>query len=369
MVVFPKNIKGGFRNLRAGTCRLAQLTLARKAVELAVADIDPHHHAAHSDLSQPQRHALGEQIEHDPHVLVVQKIARRGAAVPHRFDRLHMVARPYRRRVKPQCKGLEREPHLPEPTRKPVFIALGKLSDGIDANAPQLGGRRRSDIEQILHRQRIDDLTVVIGHDACDSVRLFVIRAQLCGDLVVCHANADRDPQLKLHALADLLRNLHRRAEQLPAPRNIQPRLIQAERLDEVGVGIEYLPQHDADPHIFGVIRRHDDKLRAGLFRLPYCLPRLHAALLGRIARGQHDPVPLLLITANGDRPATQLRCALLLYGCVKGVGVHMQYLTPHAGHLLLTLYRYHRTIVRLRQEEFTGKPVQSSIIVLYYIW
>ena len=58
------------------------------------------------------------------------------------------------------------------------------------------GAANRNRLEQVLHRQRIDNLLIVVAPDAGDGVRLFVVAAQLGGDLFVRHPNAGGDAQL-----------------------------------------------------------------------------------------------------------------------------------------------------------------------------
>ena len=90
------------------------------------------------------------------------------------------------------------------------------------------------------------------------------------------------------------------------AAAHIRPALIQAERLDLVGVVLQDLAHITAVPHILAVVRRHDEKVAAALLRLPDRHARLDAHPLGGVAGGQHDAVAVLLAAADGDAFAAQ---------------------------------------------------------------
>ena len=63
-------------------------------------------------------------------------------------------------------------------------------------------------IERI--RQGVNNINVIIPFNACNGVRLFIVAAQLGGDLVIRYPNAGSDTQLILYPVANLLRYGHR---------------------------------------------------------------------------------------------------------------------------------------------------------------
>ena len=88
---------------------------------------------------------------------------------------------------------------------QPLRVRIREIANGQDAALKQLILGSAAYIKKILHRQRPHDIPIVLFRNYGNSIRLFVIAAQLGKDLVVGHPNLYRDPQLKLYSLADLV--------------------------------------------------------------------------------------------------------------------------------------------------------------------
>lgn len=85
-----------------------------------------------------------------------------------------------------------------------IHRTLSQLADSIDAKAVQLSLGGWTDIEQIVYRQGIGNLLVVIRLNTGDFIGFFVVTTQLGSDFVVRHTNADGDPQLKFNAVTKI---------------------------------------------------------------------------------------------------------------------------------------------------------------------
>ena len=231
--------------------------------------------------------------------------------------------------VQSQSKGLEHRPHLTQLPGQGVQRSLGQPPDGADAQPPQLLAGGWPYIEQILHRQGVDHLPVVVPFNTGDGVRLFIVAAQLGGDFVVCHPDAAGDAKLELHPVTDFSGNGHGGAEHPYAAGDVQPVFIQAEGLDLVGIVLINFPCHLAEADIFPHIRGQHDQMGTALSGLPDCHTGLDAIWLGNIVGGQHNAVPLLLAAAYRQRLVPQLRVALHLHRGVKTVLIHVQNVSP----------------------------------------
>ena len=233
-----------------------------------------------------------------------------------------MIRLLHRGDIPPLCEHTEDQSHFPKAPLQHILRALRQPADGVDPNGPQFFGGGRPHIEQVLHRQGVDDLLVVILLDPGDGVRLFVVAPQFGGDLVVGHADAGRDAQFRLDPAADLPGDGHGGAVQPHAARHIQPVLIQAKRLHLVGVVLVDLSGIAADANILVHVGGQGNKLGATLF----CLPDGHAGFdavgLGDIIRGEYDAVPLLLAPTHRQRRVPQFRVALHLDAGVEAVHI-----------------------------------------------
>ena len=325
-------LEQGHPNLRhflAGAGRAGQLLLPAIGAELRVADRDLHHGAAGGQFPHPGTDALCQQQQHQLYIGLVHEIPGRGGAVANGFDVGDVPAALDRGNVPAIGEHMQDDPHFPQPPLQELHRALRQVSDGADPHGPELAAGGRADVQQVLHRQRIDDLFVIVLFDPGDSIRFSVVAAQLGCHLIVCHANAGRDAQLFLDAAADLPGDGHGGAVQAHAPRHVQPALIQAEGLHLVGVVLIDLPGIAADPDVLRHIRRQDHQIRTDLFGLPDGHAGFDPAWLCHIVGGEHDPVPLFLAAADSDRLSPQLRVALDLHGCVKSVDIAVQNI-PH---------------------------------------
>ena len=255
-----------------------------------------------------------------------------------------MVLPGHRRGIQPAGEGGQRIPHLAKPPAQGLGVGFCQLPDRADTVRVELAPGGRSHIQKVLHRQRVDNLLIIVRLDAGDGVGLFVITAQFCSDFVVGNADAHRDAQFPLDPVADLLRHGHGAAEQPHAAAHIRPTFIQAERLDLVGVVLQDLAHITAVPHILAVVRRHDEKVAAALLRLPDRHARLDAHPLGGVAGGQHDAVAVLLAAADGDAFAAQGGVFLHFDRGIKRVGVDMEY--GSARHTRHPLWPYYNCII-----------------------
>ena len=230
-----------------------------------------------------------------------------------------------RRHIPAIGEHMQDAPHFPQPTLQKLHWALCQVSDGADPHGPELPAGGRADVQQVLHRQRVDNSLVVICLNSGDGVRLPVVAAQLCCDLVVGDPDAGRDAQLRFDAIADLLGDGHRGAVQAHAPRHVQPALVQTEWLHLIGVILIDLPGIAADPDVFRHIRRQDHQIRADLSGLPDGHARFDPSWLCHIVGSQDNSVPLLLAAADGNRLSPEFRMPLDFHRCVKGVHIAMQ--------------------------------------------
>ena len=196
---------------------------------------------------------------------------------------------------------------------------------GLVARRVELAGGGGADVDHLGCRHGPGDIAVVLARDRDDPVPGVGVASELGEHLVPRHPDGDREPELVLHAARYLIRHEHRVApEEMQGARQVDPGLVEPERLHEVGV---LVVDHSGEARVAlvgGVVRRHDDELRALLPGLPYRLRRLHAASLGLSRLGEDDPVSALRVAGDGHRPSAQARVEVLRDGCVESVHVDM---------------------------------------------
>ena len=191
-------------------------------------------------------------------------------------------------------------------TQPAVYRALGQggqLADGVNAAACQNPGSCPADADDILHRQRPDDIPeVLLGHKG-DSVRLFEIASQLGKGFIEADADRDSQPRFLPDGPPDLLGDLLPRAEQQAGAADVKPAFVDAKGLDQVGIAAVNGAHLPGEFHVFAVVRRHDCERWALLPRLPDGFAGRDAVLLGQLVFGQHDAVALRRVAADSYRP------------------------------------------------------------------
>ena len=198
-----------------------------------------------------------------------------------------------------------------------------------------LRGRRAAHVQKVARRRGPHEVAVVLRRDVREGVRLAEVAAELREYLVPRDADGHRAAQLRLDAAADLGRRAHRvPAQKRQRPREVEPALVEAERLHQVGVVVVDAPRQARIALVHVVARRHHDEPRALRARLPQRLARLHAGGLRLRALREHDAVARLLVAAHHQRPPAQLRALGLLHARVERVHVGME---DHAVHVHAT--------------------------------
>ena len=107
--------------------------------------------------------------------------------------------------------------------------------------------------------------------------------------------------------------------------RDVQPALVDAERLHAVGVPLVDFAHLLGYAKVGGKIGGELYQVRAFLLRPPKHVARLDARFLGGLIFGEHDAVPVLLAPAHGDGFAAQFGVLEHLHRRVKIVEVAVQ--------------------------------------------
>ena len=134
------------------------------------------------------------------------------------------------------------------------------------------------------HRQGPDDRPPVFPGNNGGGVRLFIVTAQLCKDLVEADTYGQGQPQLPFHPLPDGIRQcLGVPAEQVEGVGHVQPAFVDAEGLRQIGIfvinGIDLVGIFPIQLVMGG--KQH--QIGAFLLGLPDGLGGFDSALLGRL--------------------------------------------------------------------------------------
>ncbi len=156
-----------------------------------------------------------------------------------------------------------------------LLVQRGQLTNRPDADVVQPLRRRRTDTPERLDGQRVEERQLVVRPDDDDARprppagtvgrRLRRPRRQLGDHLRPADADGAVERQPVADALADLVGNRLRRAEQPPRPGHVEERLVEADRFDERRHRQQDVAEHLAHRRVAGVVTVDEDRVRAEL--------------------------------------------------------------------------------------------------------
>lgn len=112
--------------------------------------------------------------------------------------------------------------------------------------------------------------------------------------------------------------------------RYVQPALVYAVGLDEVGILGIYRARQARILHILVEVRPHHYDIGAFALCLPHGVARLYAEFFGLFALGKHYALALLLVAAHRNGHADEFGVQFALYRGVEVVEVGMNYYSLH---------------------------------------
>ena len=207
-----------------------------------------------------------------------------------------------------------------------VGLIGGQIPDGFHAVLGQQFPGRAPYEQQVSHRQGPDDLLPVFPGNDSGGIRLFIVAAQLGKYLVKAHPYGQGKAQFLPNPVAQGVRQSRGvAAEEVQGAGDIQPALVDAEGLHQVGVllvdGVDLL----GDLPVQGVMGRQQHQARALPPGLPDGLRRLDAVFLGGFIFCQDDAVAGGGVSTDRRGHAPQVRAAPQLHGGVKAVQIAVQ--------------------------------------------
>ena len=223
----------------------------------------------------------------------------------------------------PRASPCRCSPCAPKDSHQRLPRRAAQISDRPDPPSQERLPRHLPHPPQLPHRKRVQEILLSAGRNDREAVRLPEIRRDLRQELVRRHAGGDGQPRLFPDRRLDLPRHLFRGAEQPLAPRDVEERLVDGERLDQGGE-----PAVDGEDRVGHLpVARHadgqEDPLRAEPLRRRRRHRRVDAGFARLVRCGRHDAATL--VTAHDHRLSTELRAIEHLYRCVESVEIQVQ--------------------------------------------
>src|SRR5207247_5640217 len=216
-------------------------------------------------------------------------------------------------------------------------IHIRQLPDPLDSHLCEVRCGLRAHSPQARHRERAQILFLLARGHYNEAIGLLEVRSDLGYKLVAGSANGRGQPLIPIDTGLDLPRNLLAGTIKLPASRNIQESLVDADLLDQIAELKQEGHYAFGDARVFGHVGPHVNPSRAEAPGLGNRLRRMHAEPARFVRAGRNDPAPpaVLGIRSHDDRLAAELWTVTLLYRGVESIHVHVQ---DRPAHFELTI-------------------------------
>ena len=210
--------------------------LPRTVVKLWVADAELHGLAHHAALSQTSADIVAQRGQTHAALVRTEQIVRERHAVADRLDLALGVKRAHRLVILAAGVAQQHIAALAENAVQERRVARRQLTDGTHAQPVQAVAGAFADIEQRVRGHGPHALPEVLAGEHGRAIRFLVVAAELGERAVKRHTDRDRQPDLLTHSAAQLVRDVLAGTEQVHRAGDIEERLVNAERIDKIGV-------------------------------------------------------------------------------------------------------------------------------------
>ena len=165
--------------------------------------------------------------------------------------------------IHPTSEVIEDAPRLTEVAGQLLEASLSEVRPRADTQEMHTLCRGTPHAPEGFDGKVSDEVQSLRWMDRAEPVGLARIGSNLREELIVRHTRRSRQPQLLADAATDLTRYLY--GHRLPdlVLRHIKERLIEGNRLDDIGVVVEDAVNGSRDFAVAIKVHRHEDELRA----------------------------------------------------------------------------------------------------------
>ena len=206
------------------------------------------------------------------------------------------------------------------------LVPVPQIQTGANSQARQLVSGDLADAMQLVHRQLCDEIIDLIRGNHEQPVGFAPVAGDLGQELVRRDASRHGDVQLLRHTTANFLGDARGAAGKMRRVTDIQIRLVQRQRLDQVGELTKDAVNVTRDRAVHLEARFDDQKIRAQLQRMPRRHRRTHTIGTRLVVAGGDYPATVRR-TTDGQRTTGQTRVVTHLDGGVEAVAVDVDYL------------------------------------------
>ena len=192
----------------------------------------------------------------------------------------------------------------------------------MDAELAEFVGRDFADTPELLDVERFDEIEGFVGMDDAETIGLAIVGCHFGEEFVVRYTSRGNEVEFGADALFDFAGNINGEFDAGLVVGDVEKRLIERDRLDKVGVGVEDFVDLGRNLLIDLHSARHEDEVGAEFLGFDRRHSRAHAETAGFVACGRHHTAHIAMPHGNGL--ATKVGIVSLLHRSIEGIHVDM---------------------------------------------
>ena len=137
----------------------------------------------------------------------------------------------------------------------------------MDAELAEFASRDFADTPELLDVERFDEIEGFVGMDDAETIGLAIVGSDFGEEFVVRYTCRGNEVEFGANALFDFAGNIDSEFDAGLVVGDVEKRLIERDRLDKVGVGVENFVDLGRDLFIDLHTTRHEDEVGAEFLR------------------------------------------------------------------------------------------------------
>ncbi len=198
----------------------------------------------------------------------------------------------------------------------------------MDAESSEFASRDFADTPELLDVERFDEIEGFVGVDDAETIGLAIVRSDFGEEFVVRDTSRGNEVELGADALFDFASNVDGKFDARLVVGDVEKRLVERDRFDKVGVGVEDFVDLGRDLFVDLHATRHEDEVGAELFGFDRRHSRADTEAARLVAGSRHHATHIAMPHGNGF--ALEVGIVSLLYRCIKGIHVDMYDFAMH---------------------------------------
>ncbi len=136
----------------------------------------------------------------------------------------------------------------------------------MDAELAEFVGRDFADAPKLLDVERFDEIEGFVGVDDAETIGFAIVGCHFGEEFVVRYTSRGNEVEFGADALFDFAGNIDSEFYARLVVSHVEKRLVERDRFDKVGVGVENLVDLGRDLFVDLHATRHEDEVGAELF-------------------------------------------------------------------------------------------------------